>query len=330
MLRHGLRNALIPVVTLIGIDFGTVIGAAVLTETVFSWPGLGSQIADSVDARDLPVLLGLTLVVVLAFAVINLLVDLSYAWFDPRIRLGAAERLSDHDLTTAAEAELAATTGSGDVTSPSRARSRRRGVAPVRATSWRSPALIMIVILVLAADLRPVDHQYSYSQTEPRRRACGPSLGALVRDRPPRPRRVHPRRLRRPGVAEDRLPGHGDLVAHRRRCSARSPASSAAPPTRCSCASPTSSWPSPTSSWPSPSPRVRAQRELDHPRARPHRLAGDRAHRARQLPQPEQLEYVEAATRPRASAGTRIMFRPHPAQRPAADHRVRHARRSAG
>lgn len=91
--KHGLRNALIPVVTLIGIDFGTVIGAAVLTETVFSWPGLGSEIADSVLQRDLPVLLGLTLVVVVAFALVNLIVDLSYAYFDPRIRYGAeAER----------------------------------------------------------------------------------------------------------------------------------------------------------------------------------------------------------------------------------------------
>lgn len=88
IVKHGLRNALIPVVTLIGIDFGTVVGVAVLTETVFSWPGLGSEIASSVLQRDLPVLLGLTLCVVLAFAVINLLVDLSYAYFDPRIRLG--------------------------------------------------------------------------------------------------------------------------------------------------------------------------------------------------------------------------------------------------
>jgi oligopeptide transport system permease protein len=89
VLRHGMRNALIPVVTLIGIDFGTVIGAAVLTETVFSWPGLGSAIAAAVIQRDLPVLLGLTLPVVVAYAVINLIVDVSYAWFDPRIRLGA-------------------------------------------------------------------------------------------------------------------------------------------------------------------------------------------------------------------------------------------------
>jgi ABC-type dipeptide/oligopeptide/nickel transport system permease component len=86
--RHGLRNAMLPVVTLIGIDFGTVIGAAVLTETVFSWPGLGSAIAESVLQRDLPITLGLTLAVVVAYSVINLLVDLSYAWFDPRIRLG--------------------------------------------------------------------------------------------------------------------------------------------------------------------------------------------------------------------------------------------------
>ena len=92
VLKHGLRNAMLPVVTLIGIDFGTVIGVAVLTETTFSWPGLGSAIADSVLERDLPVLLGLTLVVVLAFALINLLVDVSYAFFDPRIRLGKEER----------------------------------------------------------------------------------------------------------------------------------------------------------------------------------------------------------------------------------------------
>jgi ABC-type dipeptide/oligopeptide/nickel transport system permease component len=91
VMRHGLRNAMLPVVTLIGIDFGTVIGAAVLTETTFSWPGLGSEIANSVRARDLPVLLGLTLAVVIAYAIINLIVDVSYAWFDPRIRLGKGE-----------------------------------------------------------------------------------------------------------------------------------------------------------------------------------------------------------------------------------------------
>ncbi|MDH4171284.1 MAG: ABC transporter permease [Acidimicrobiia bacterium] len=88
VLRHGLRNAMLPVITLLALDFGAMIGAAVLTETVFSWPGLGSTIASSVLDRDLPVLLGLTLVVVLLYSILNLLVDVSYAWFDPRVRLG--------------------------------------------------------------------------------------------------------------------------------------------------------------------------------------------------------------------------------------------------
>lgn len=91
IVKHGLRNAMLPVVTLIGIDFGTIVGVAVLTETTFGWPGLGSEIVDAVGARDLPVLLGLTLVVVLVYALANLLVDISYAWFDPRIRLGGGE-----------------------------------------------------------------------------------------------------------------------------------------------------------------------------------------------------------------------------------------------
>jgi ABC-type dipeptide/oligopeptide/nickel transport system permease component len=92
VLKHGLRNAMLPVITLIGIDFGTAIGAAVLTETTFNWPGLGSQIVLAVGQRDLPVLLGLTLAVVLAYAFVNVLVDVSYAWFDPRIRLGKGEQ----------------------------------------------------------------------------------------------------------------------------------------------------------------------------------------------------------------------------------------------
>jgi oligopeptide transport system permease protein len=91
VLKHGVRNAMLPVVTLIGIDFGTAIGAAVLTEFTFSWPGLGSEIVTSVQQRDLPVILGLTLAVVLAYALVNVVVDVSYAWFDPRIRLGKGE-----------------------------------------------------------------------------------------------------------------------------------------------------------------------------------------------------------------------------------------------
>ena len=86
--RHTLRNALIPVVTFIGIDFGTLITAAILTETVFNWPGLGSRLVTALDGRDLPVLVGLTTVVVLIYGLVNLAVDLSYGWLDPRVRLG--------------------------------------------------------------------------------------------------------------------------------------------------------------------------------------------------------------------------------------------------
>ena len=88
---HGLRNAMLPVVTVLGLDLGATIGAAVLTETVFSWPGLGSTIAEAVADRDLPVVLGLTLAVVVVYSLVNLIVDVSYAWFDPRVRLGGGE-----------------------------------------------------------------------------------------------------------------------------------------------------------------------------------------------------------------------------------------------
>lgn len=86
VLKHGLRNALIPVVTLIGIDFGTLIGSAVLTETVFNWNGMGSYIVSAAQGRDAPVVLGLTLIIVIVYVLINLLVDLSYGVLDPRIR----------------------------------------------------------------------------------------------------------------------------------------------------------------------------------------------------------------------------------------------------
>ena len=92
LLRHGLRNAMIPVVTLIGLDLANVIGSAILTETVFAWPGMGTTIADAIIVQDAPVVLGLTIVLVIAYVVINLLVDLSYGLFDPRVRIGGGRR----------------------------------------------------------------------------------------------------------------------------------------------------------------------------------------------------------------------------------------------
>jgi hypothetical protein len=88
MRKHVLRNAMIPVITILGIDFGTMVGAAVLTETVFNLPGLGSQIVQSAKDLDMPVVIGLTMIVTFVYGLMSLLVDLSYAYLNPRVRLG--------------------------------------------------------------------------------------------------------------------------------------------------------------------------------------------------------------------------------------------------
>ena len=86
VLRHGLKNALIPIVTVVGVQAGYLLGGAVLTETVFAWPGVGTLMVQGILARDFPLVQGCVLVVALSFVLINLLVDLLYAWLDPRIR----------------------------------------------------------------------------------------------------------------------------------------------------------------------------------------------------------------------------------------------------
>ncbi len=87
---HALKNALIPVVTFIGIDFGVMMSGAILTETIFSWPGVGREIFLAIGQRDWPVVIGGVIIIVLAVMFINLLIDLSYAFLDPRIRYGGA------------------------------------------------------------------------------------------------------------------------------------------------------------------------------------------------------------------------------------------------
>jgi peptide/nickel transport system permease protein len=85
--RHVMRNALLPVVTIIGLQTGLLLSGAVLTETVFAWPGIGSWLKDAIFNRDYPVLQGGILFVAVVFVVVNLLVDISYALINPRIRL---------------------------------------------------------------------------------------------------------------------------------------------------------------------------------------------------------------------------------------------------
>lgn len=84
--KHALRNALIPVVTMTGLQFGFLIGGAVVVEQVFSWPGLGSYLVDAILVRDYPVIQALIMLFSLQFLVVNLLVDLTYAYLNPQIR----------------------------------------------------------------------------------------------------------------------------------------------------------------------------------------------------------------------------------------------------
>lgn len=84
--RHALKNALLPVTTITGLEFGTLLGGAILTETIFSWPGIGTWIYNGILARDYPVVQGGVVFVAIAFVLINLLVDISYALLDPRIQ----------------------------------------------------------------------------------------------------------------------------------------------------------------------------------------------------------------------------------------------------
>lgn len=86
--RHALRNAAIPIITVIGLQFGSLLGGAVLTETVFGWPGIGRLLVDSIFARDLPVVLGIVIVYSSLFIVVNLIVDVVYTFLDPRVRFG--------------------------------------------------------------------------------------------------------------------------------------------------------------------------------------------------------------------------------------------------
>ena len=87
---HVLKNILIPIVTVIGLEFGSVIAFAIVTETIFAWPGMGKLLIDSINVLDRPVIVAYLLIIVTLFVVINLVVDLMYSALDPRVRFGGA------------------------------------------------------------------------------------------------------------------------------------------------------------------------------------------------------------------------------------------------
>ncbi|MCI6429944.1 MAG: ABC transporter permease [Lachnospiraceae bacterium] len=84
--KHALKNALIPVVTVIGLQFGSLLGGAVLTESVFSWPGVGTYLVNSIKAKDTNAVLGCVIIFSICFSIVNLIVDILYAYIDPRIK----------------------------------------------------------------------------------------------------------------------------------------------------------------------------------------------------------------------------------------------------
>jgi ABC-type dipeptide/oligopeptide/nickel transport system permease component len=92
MSKHVLRNALIPVVTIVGTDFGSYLSGSVLTESIFGWPGLGRYIVQAILKRDFPVIQGAVLFMAVVFVLVNLLVDISYGLIDPRVRLKGGGR----------------------------------------------------------------------------------------------------------------------------------------------------------------------------------------------------------------------------------------------
>ena len=88
VLRHGLRNALLPIVTATGVAFAVLMGGAVITETVFAWPGVGSLAVQAINNRDVPLVMSSTMIVAVLIVVVNLMVDLMYGALDPRIKVG--------------------------------------------------------------------------------------------------------------------------------------------------------------------------------------------------------------------------------------------------
>ena len=85
ILRHAFRNALIPVVTVVGLQMGVLLGGAVITETIFAWPGIGRLLINAISQRDYPLVQGLVFIIALMVTLINLGVDILYVWINPRI-----------------------------------------------------------------------------------------------------------------------------------------------------------------------------------------------------------------------------------------------------
>jgi peptide/nickel transport system permease protein len=87
-IRHAVPNAILPIITLLGLRFGQILAGAIVIESIFAWPGMGTELIKAISGRDLPVIGAYVLLTGLAFVIVNLVSDVSYALIDPRVRLG--------------------------------------------------------------------------------------------------------------------------------------------------------------------------------------------------------------------------------------------------
>jgi len=87
VLRHALRNALVPVITVIGLQVGVLLSGAIITEAIFDWPGLGTLLLDGISTRNYPLVQGCILFIATIYVLVNMLTDTAYGWADPRVRV---------------------------------------------------------------------------------------------------------------------------------------------------------------------------------------------------------------------------------------------------
>ena len=220
-IRHALRNAMIPVVTLVGLQIGFLLGGSIVTETMFAWPGVGRMAVGAITSSDFPLAQGAILILAVGFMVINLAVDVLYAYLDPRIS-------SDHEKIGMTDAALSL-----------QSEADQRAIAAIRRKNavWRrilrdpaaAAAAFFLFIIVMARDLRAADravrslHQQHAPALLPAPGRALPGLPAGRRQPGPRHAEPHP-------VRPARHAGHGRDRRRRRRRAGR-PDRSRAPPT---------------------------------------------------------------------------------------------------
>ncbi|MEZ4569790.1 MAG: ABC transporter permease subunit [Thermomicrobiales bacterium] len=161
LFTHALRNALIPVVTIIGLQMGTLLGSSVLVEYIFNWPGVSTYLIDGINRRDYPIVQAVILVIAVTFILLNLLTDLIYAWIDPRIKYGSGEQVTSPTVSdeTAVEAEGAQSEGLSQLTRSIRPRTPtwRILLQNPRVTIPGAAILLLLVMALFAPWLAPKD-----------------------------------------------------------------------------------------------------------------------------------------------------------------------------